>query len=184
MYSILFHFSFIRGLCVTGAARPSLDRNSSQYVQYRIRALGPTPVETYSSIISLAMCEISNDPSKYVSGPFRPSCARAPRVHLKNQEGVSAHLRRSSAAPHAFVWQSRASSDVLRLETFRFPVSIFPGLVLPCSSSNPGPFACEICAHATPATPAYALKTQLLFPPYIYTWCDKCSTTNSRVEIS
>ncbi|KAJ7796267.1 hypothetical protein B0H14DRAFT_3494979 [Mycena olivaceomarginata] len=63
--------------------------HSLTYVQYRIRALGPTPVETYSSIISLAMCEISND----LSTPATILRARTP------------------AAPHAFVWQSRAPSD-------------------------------------------------------------------------
>ncbi|KAJ7812992.1 hypothetical protein B0H14DRAFT_1449585 [Mycena olivaceomarginata] len=38
--------------------RPPFNRNSSNYVQHRIRALGPTPFEVRSSIISLAICEM------------------------------------------------------------------------------------------------------------------------------
>ncbi|KAJ7833231.1 hypothetical protein B0H14DRAFT_3871688 [Mycena olivaceomarginata] len=38
--------------------RSPLNRNSSKYVQHRIRALGPTPLGACSSTISLAMCEM------------------------------------------------------------------------------------------------------------------------------
>ncbi|KAJ7908741.1 hypothetical protein B0H13DRAFT_2331116 [Mycena leptocephala] len=49
-------------------------------------------------------------PTKYDSEPFWLSCARTSRPHLKNQDGVNAHSRRSSAAPPS-VRQIRASSD-------------------------------------------------------------------------
>ncbi|KAJ6564412.1 hypothetical protein B0H19DRAFT_1258865 [Mycena capillaripes] len=55
-----------------------------QYVQHRIRELGPTPLTVCSSAISLAMCDMlgarSGDlrPAKYDSEPFWPSCARSP----------------------------------------------------------------------------------------------------------
>ncbi|KAJ7817029.1 hypothetical protein B0H14DRAFT_3148381 [Mycena olivaceomarginata] len=66
--------------------RSPLNCNSSKYVQHRIRALGPTPLEACSSTISLAMYEMIGAAlgwAAYDSEPFWPSCARTPRPHFK-----------------------------------------------------------------------------------------------------
>ncbi|KAJ7871789.1 hypothetical protein B0H13DRAFT_1031660 [Mycena leptocephala] len=63
-------------------------------------------------------------PTKYDSEPFWLSCARTPRPHLKNQDGVNAQSRRSSAAPPS-VRQSRASSDAPdAFSTMSMPASL------------------------------------------------------------
>ncbi|KAJ7812982.1 hypothetical protein B0H14DRAFT_3879469 [Mycena olivaceomarginata] len=90
---------------IIGAARPPFNRNSRKYVQHRIRALGPTPLEACSSTISLAMCEML----AILRAHVRISNSEA----LKNQEGVSSHSRPSLATSPS-IQQSRASSDAPR----------------------------------------------------------------------
>ncbi|KAJ7686750.1 hypothetical protein B0H14DRAFT_904321 [Mycena olivaceomarginata] len=100
---------------LTGAARSPLNRNSSKYVQHRIRALEPTPLEACSSTISLAMCEMLSAALRTIrSLSGHPARAHHVRISgsgaLKTREGVSSHSRPSSATPSS-IQQSRASSD-------------------------------------------------------------------------
>ncbi|KAJ7804322.1 hypothetical protein B0H14DRAFT_3883504 [Mycena olivaceomarginata] len=76
-----------------------LNRNSSKYVQHRMRALGLTRLEACSSTISLAI-----HPAR--AHHVRISSSEA----LKNQEGVSSHARPPLVTPPSRQ-ESRASSD-------------------------------------------------------------------------